>query len=134
LIISTQTRFDPIASSAKSQISGWSTPRHHQHDGSAADDYADDVSTARTLLARKASTATATASRMLHLRSEKLRSVFSELLQRFLGQLVLAVQLQRGLIFAARSARILLALLQPPEPVMRDPRARAIGIIGASCR
>src|SRR5882757_2959181 len=87
-----------------------------------------DVSTARTLLARKASTATATASRMCICVLKKSRSVPSELLQRFLGRLVLGVQFQGRLIFAARAGRILLDLQEPPQPVMGNPRARIFGV------
>src|SRR5579859_2413144 len=89
-----------------------------------------DVSTARTLFARKASTATATASRMCICLPKKLRSIFPELFQRLLRRLVLAVQFQRRLIFAAGSRRILQAFLQPAEPVMRGPRARKLGVHG----
>src|SRR5437899_3752793 len=87
-----------------------------------------EVSTARTLLARKASTATATASRMCICVPKISRSVLSELLQRFLGRLVLGVQFQGRLIFAARAGRILLDLQQPPQPVMGNPGARIFGV------
>src|SRR5258708_1632542 len=87
-----------------------------------------DVSTARTLFARKASTATASASRMCIYLPKNSRSVFPELLQGLLRRLVLAVQFQRRLIFRPRSHRILPALLQPPQPVMSGPGARILGV------
>jgi len=62
---------------------------HHQHDGSAPRNLPDDVSTALTLLSRKASRPPR-CFYVCDLSSENFAQSFPRLLQRFLGQLVLA--------------------------------------------